>query len=279
MKTVDALLHQQGDGLQLEVIVVTPSHGLNTFIADPRVKVVHVEKLYSPGKMRNIGAKKASGSVLGFVDDDCVPPVNWLMHMYKTLIAETNIGAVGCRVIYSGEKAVGRLADFVLFSAYQYSRPLFVPLGSAAILVRSDAFWQVGGFDEFLLASEDWDFSLKLEDEKWKCSFTPVTEVMHAHGRETLRGILKSSYLSGKRSGLVVQARHFSKMSWLAKLSVIMKSPVLYWLLIVPYSLLVTFVQGRELLKGSTGVLLPSLVMFCGKIFYHSGVWVRQLRP
>jgi len=276
--TIEALTEQQCDSNCYEVLLVTPFAKEAKQVPSQSVRIVEVEKLYSPGRMRNIGAREARGDVLAFIDDDCVPPVDWLKHTVRRLKQSKNNGAVGCRVVCGERTFLNRCADYSLFAAYQYRESRMIALGSAALIVRRQAFEAAGGFDEHLLASEDWDFSLRLQEKGWYCFFDAKVEVHHYHGRGHIVSILKSAYLSGYRSGLVVQRRHYSSLSWLARLSVSLGTPWLYWLLIIPYSLALAAVQGIDNLRDEPSAVLFLPMVFLSRCSYHIGVWIRLLQ-
>lgn len=269
--TVDALL--SAEVLAEEIIVVAQLNPEHDALAGKGVRFVHVPALYPPGKMRNIGARAAQGGLLAFIDDDCIPPPGWLRKLRDVVRKEKNVGVVGCRVVGIKNDFWIRCADYSLFAAYQHMSEKSCSLGSAALIVKKDAFEEINGFDEGLKASEDWDFSLHLAEKGWKCIFTPEVEVFHNHGCNTLKSILSKSYSYGLRSNLVVQRRHLSKMSWLARLSVAMGSPWLYWMLILPYSALVTLFQVCEFFRGDRKVLAYMPVIFGSRCAYHVGVW------
>lgn len=276
--TIRGLLCQTSFGNLLEIFIVTPhspqreTHRFHS----PIVHFITVDRLYPPGKMRNIGAAKASGDFLAFIDDDCVPQKNWLEILVAEIAATPILAVVGCRVV-SGERGFwGRGADPALFMAYQYQKKQNdIDLGSAALLVRREAFEAAGGFDESLLASEDWDFSLRLREAGWRTLFTPHAVVVHYHGRTRFAQLIHNAYKSGYLSGLVVQKRHYRKMSWLAKISVVMAKPSLYGLIIVPYAAIVTIFQGWHVVQlGWTYWMYLPLVFLC-HLLYHFGVWRR----
>lgn len=67
----------------------------------------------------------------------------------------------------------------------EVSRP-FNPdwLSGSCLLVRGEAFRQVGGFDEqFFLYEEDADLCLRLRQAGWKLGFIPPAVVVHHQGR------------------------------------------------------------------------------------------------
>jgi GT2 family glycosyltransferase len=273
--TVEGLNNQTLDRSQYEIIIVTPKPESMQRLKDAGARIIGVDRLYAPGKMRNIGAHAACGKILFFIDDDCIPPQNWLEKSLKTLEGEKNIGAVGCRVVAFKDSFWTRCADYSLFSAYQYNQCRYGDLGSAAIGTRREAFEDAKGFDEELLASEDWDFSLKLKEKNWKCVFDPSVEVKHDHRCNTLAIIIGKAYRFGRNSGLVVQARHNKNISWLARLSVMLGNPLLYLLLIFPYGLAVTLLQLWDF-RGTDHRLVPfAPIMLSSRIAYQIGVWAR----
>lgn len=196
--TVEALVTQQYNAARdYEILLVTP-FSRQEWMADlKKFRLITVERLYPPGKMRNIGAQQALGKILAFIDDDCIPPPQWLSSLEKRLQSDENTGAVGCRVVSGEQTFMNRCADHCLFSAYQYRQNSHMALGSAALLVRREAFEDAEGFDENLLASEDWDFSMRLLRHGCTCFFIADVEVLHYHGRGTLLSILKERIFPG----------------------------------------------------------------------------------
>lgn len=234
---------------------------------------VPVPALYPPGRMRNLGATAAKGDVLLFLDDDCIPPPNWIEVMLTTLESDARIVAVGCKLATAHPGFWNRCADFALFWPYQYDQRMDTALGSATLAVRRDAFINVNGFDEGLLASEDWDFSLKLQEQGWRLVHEPGVTVRHDHRRGSFSAILKQSWKSGLLSGLLVQKRHVDQISWLAKLAVGLGTVWLYWIMIVPLAGLVALLQIVPFVRKEPGVLLFSPIVFMGRLLYQCGVW------
>jgi len=272
--TIEGLCQQSVVRAQYEIVVVTPEPAKMKSLERFNVRVKAVNRLYAPGKMRNIGANVASGEILFFIDDDCIPPADWLAGLMVTLKSNDKIGGVGCRVVGLDSFFWSRCADYSLFASYQCHQRIICDLGSAAIVVRRGAFKAVNGFDEDLLASEDWDLSLKLKEKNWLCVFDPSVEVQHDHRCNTLARIIVKAYLFGYYSGVVVQERHIKNVSWLARISVRLQNPLLYPLLIVPYGLAVTLLQLWEH-KGTEPRLIYFVpVMLLSRIAYQIGVWI-----
>jgi len=277
-ETVTGLKNQDFDHQLFEILIVSPVFFKHQREGYPEIRTVQTDRLYPPGKMRNLGAAAAGGHYLAFIDDDCIPPSNWLPAVLPKFQNRERIAAVGCRVVALKKTYWSRAADYALFSAYQYLTPRIIALGSAAIIFKRSCFEKANGFDETLEASEDWDICLKLQAKGYYCLFDPEVEVRHRHGYHSFLSILKKSYLFGIRSRLVVQTRHKGALSWLARLSVAMKSPWLYWILVGPYALLVSILQGFDFFRKDRRILLHFPVVLTSRIAYHVGVFTGLLR-
>lgn len=270
-ETVRSLTCQTLAQEMYEIIIVTPDADSPKGEYQKVARVVLTGQLFPPGRMRNFGASEARGEYLFFLDDDCQAPVNFLEHMACILDEKAQVGAVGCRVVTCDATFWNRCADHALFTAYQAGRAGCVAgLGSAALAVKREAFIAAGGFDEQLMASEDWDLSLKLGKLGWLCWFAPEIEVRHDHRRGSFQTILRNAWRYGRASGLTVQQRHKDSVSWVARLMVWAAQRKIYWLLMLPYSCLLTLVW---LIEVRPLKLLPCLpVLFLARLSYQFGV-------
>lgn len=276
-ETLRGLAQQTIPATEYAVYLVTPSdRELENYLAE-NITIIKTDRLYPPGEMRNKGAAGSAGEILAFIDDDCVPPPEWLGRMKEAMLSAERVAAVGCRVVNGEHSFWNRCADYCLFGDYQGFDDRQGPLGSAAIFVRRRAFSEAGGFDAGLLASEDWEFSLRLQKSGWRCLFLSKVEVRHDHGRGSFPAIMRNSYRSGLRSGLVVQEKFKDSVSWLARLSLWFKSPWLYWLIILPYGSAVAVLQALTAVKCDAGVILYFPVMLASRLAYHCGVWRRLI--
>ena len=250
-----------------EIIVVSAAAGTQA----EDVTWVQTPALYPPGRMRNVGAAHAKTPLLAFIDDDCLPPPEWLERILPFL-EDAAVGGVGCRVVAARDTFWNRCADYALFNCYQGYKQVDTPLGSAVLVVRLQAFRQADGFDEMLMASEDLDFSLKLQKSGWRCLFIPGVEAGHDHGRGRFTAILRQAFFSGYQSRLTVARRHYQQMSWLARLSVRMGSPVLYGALILPYAVLTSILQTFPSFRREPRAIVFWPVVLLSRAAYHIGV-------
>jgi len=271
-ETVRSLRTQTLPPEAYEILVVTPDPAALPPDTAAVVRIVSTGRLFPPGKMRNLGVREARGRFLCFLDDDCLAPNTLLHDMERILRTRKAVGAVGCRVVACDATFWNRCADQALFTAYQAEKEgETAGLGSAALAVRREAFEAAGGFDEQLLASEDWDFSLKIRAGGWLCWFSPEIAVLHDHRRGNFQAILQSAWKYGKASGLTVQRRHRDAVSWVARMMLMAWKYKIYWLLMLPYSCFLTVVW---LLEARPGKLLPCLpVIFLARLWYQLGVF------
>ena len=275
---LDALLRQTLPSDTYEVIIVVPYNAEKLAISDPRLRVVETSRLFLPGHMRNIGAKAAHADLLCFIDDDCVPPLNWLERMIADLQSDTDIGLAGCRIKGDPPTFWNRCADFALFSDYQSQNRECLGLGSAAIAARRTAIDEAGGFDNDLAASEDWELSSSVKSKGWKITFNPDVEVLHRNGRGSPTVIVCQAYRYGYFSGLIVQRRHRDQMSWIGRVAVRCANPLVYmfWM---PFAAMLTGIFQIWTLRGADPLLpLFSPIMLSARFSYQLGVLHRLFR-
>ena len=80
-------------------------------------------------------------------------------------------------------------------------------LSGACVLVRRDAFRQIGGFDEdFFMYFEDVDLGLRLRKSHWVNVYAPQSRVVHIGGTSTR-----------KQAATMIRAHHASAYLYLAK--------------------------------------------------------------
>ena len=155
--------------VDLEVIVVddgstdaTPE--VVAAAADSRVTLVRRPEPHGPPAARNLGASRASGEWVGFVDDDDV----WGPDKLARQLAAADAADRGW--VYVGAVSVGERLAIVsgdpppspeaVMAVLPRSNP--VPGGGSNVVLRRDLFERVGGFDERLAQCEDWELWARL---------------------------------------------------------------------------------------------------------------------
>lgn len=165
-----------GDGISEIIVIDNGSSDGNTRRAEAlaeKYRFLYERKpmdfIYSA--LCNIGASKASGDFLLFMNDDVEAPcANGFLQKMRRKAAEPQIGAVGVKLLYPGsdkiqhvgitDLAVGpshKLATFPDNVSYYFGRNRYsynvLAVTGACLMVEKKKFDEVGGFDERLSVS------------------------------------------------------------------------------------------------------------------------------
>ncbi|MGW8567303.1 glycosyltransferase family A protein [Isoptericola sp. NPDC055881] len=175
----------------------------------PRSSVVRTDA-GGPSRARNLGAARASGTYLAFLDDDDLwEPERLATHVRAMRAAPAltltysrmrSIDAAGHEIAPADQVAVGSTADV-------FRRRTGIMLPNS--VVRADAFRAVGGFDTSLRLAEDLDLVLRLA---WHGPVAMVgSEALvsyRSHGENaTLRHRALGAAIRGVLAGHLAEAR------------------------------------------------------------------------
>lgn len=143
---------------------------------------------------RNAGAVAASGELLAFLDADDVWHASKLERQAVGFSTDPELGLVHCGV--EEVDAQGRLLrtrldgmeGWVSREMLLFRRGVILGGGSAAVVVRA-VFESVGGFDEGLSTSADWDLYYRIA-ERCRVGFVPEVLVRYrVHGGNMHRNV------------------------------------------------------------------------------------------
>jgi glycosyltransferase involved in cell wall biosynthesis len=136
---------------------------------------------------RNRAAAAARGSVLAFVDADCVPEPGWL-EAGLARITEADLVAGLVRFHRSGRPNVWSLLDMDLH-LNQRRAVRFGSAASANLFVRRQSFVHVGGFETNYASNQDYQFVRRCVNAGDRLVFDERAAVTHPT-RDTRRGLL-----------------------------------------------------------------------------------------
>lgn len=199
--TLECLLsiaaHVDVDTPSFEVIIAddaSPSDALNILRGIPHLRVMRQPKNLGFLRNCNTAAQEAQGRFLLFLNNDVQVTSGWLRALCRTLQAESNIGAVGPKIVYPNgwlQEAGARLrrdcttemigiGDDPHLPRYAYDRDVDYCSG-ACLLVRADLFKKLGGFcDDFAPAyCEDADLCLRIREAGYRVVYSAGSAVVH----------------------------------------------------------------------------------------------------
>ena len=191
----------------LEILVVsdteTPSDAIPRTLANLDVSTIPFPHPFNFAAKCNLGAVKASGEVLIFLNDDIEPvSEDWIQTLVAHLEHEDS-GIVGPMLVYENGlvQSAGHINPGpVIFgrgesplSKHGYGMPLWINretsgLTGACVAMRRTTFYEVGGFSELFPNNyNDVDLCYKLQLAGYRCLWTPDATLYHfeSKSRET----------------------------------------------------------------------------------------------
>lgn len=138
---------------------------------------------------RNVGAKKAKGKLLFFLDHDTIIAPNCLSEIHN-FFSKKDVGAVQCKLL-AANGSIDSLGHFISYVGFPYeirdemendkNKPIKV-LGAktAGLVIRASVFKKVDGFDEdYIISAEDTDISWRIWLAKSSLYCLPTAKVIH----------------------------------------------------------------------------------------------------
>ncbi len=180
-----------GPGDELIVADNTPG-GTFAALASDGLEIVRADAERSSYHARNVGAARASGDWLLFLDADCIPRAD-LIDRYLDPPPATDVAILAGSIVPAPGQA-GLLPEWaatreILSQERSVERD---PPGAATanLMVRRAAWAAVGGFLEGIRSGGDYEFCWRVGDQGGRLEARPVASVKHLH-RTTLPGIVR----------------------------------------------------------------------------------------
>lgn len=147
---------------------------------------------------RNLGAKKASGQILAFIDSDCIPGEDWLRNLVAPF-SDAGVGAVGGGYSSGVDNSFWQTFSHEELSFRRRKRRGHVAtLLSNNMACRKATFWKAGGFPKNYSVCEDMYLTYQIS-RRDKIVWLEDNGVRH-HFKKNLKSFLKHQYFFGKES-------------------------------------------------------------------------------
>lgn len=220
------------------------------------------------GPARNLGIKNANGSIVAFIDDDCIADRCLLENALK-YFNESEIGIVKGKVISKGAETTPLTRTVVSMSKKDTH--------TCNIFYLKKALDEVGGF-KLTQFREDTDLAWRVLDAGYKRTFAPDSIVIHTPGQYDIIQLIKKHLSLKKPFWDIYLAKNFPKrykkdiaafgffspdlimyypvyLSALVTIIVFLKSPIMGFICLA-FSLYVyitsVIIQTNELCRGTT---------------------------
>ena len=216
LQFVRELSHQVvPDNVDWEVVIVdnNSTDGTKSAIAplveeDSRRFKYLLESRQGKSMALNTGLRAATGEILVFTDDDCVPDPKWLATIALEFASDPSLSVLGGRVeLYDKQDQPVTIRNFPERTLIESRDQLFLFLIGANMSIRRKVLDAVGEFDPFLgpgsrigAVMEDLDLLYRVYRKKFKIVYSPDMLVYHNHGRTTEAQIqaLNHRYVVGR---------------------------------------------------------------------------------
>jgi cellulose synthase/poly-beta-1,6-N-acetylglucosamine synthase-like glycosyltransferase len=136
---------------------------------------IYVKENAKVGAVRNYGAGHAKGSIIVFLDSDCVVRRDWLSDGVSQLTANPGSIAGGHYLLRENPSW---LEQYWILASSARTNPRASLLGGC-IFIPADIFRTIGGFDESLNAGEDNDLTARLRNAHYRVEVEPSLSVVH----------------------------------------------------------------------------------------------------
>jgi len=195
--SIVSLLKQNYKG-RYEIIVVDSSKDKTADIVSQYPVILIKQKPKGPAAARNLGVNKSKGSIIVFIDSDCIAPKNWLKNLLKPLSNKKVVAVAGTYRTKNKESLIARFVGYEIEQRHEKMKKFknidFVATYNCAY--RKKIFINLGGFNEKLTQAEDADLSFRTAEKSFKIRYQPSAYVYHYHP-DSLTKYLKQKFWRG----------------------------------------------------------------------------------
>jgi glycosyltransferase involved in cell wall biosynthesis len=187
-EAVESALAQEGIRPQIIVVDDGSTDGTEEMVRRefPQVRYFRQDMNRGPAAARNRGIREATGEIIAFTDDDCLPPQDWLAKLANGYRRYPEVAGVGGGLIAPAEilaaNHYARYERYICQSVYhagedEYCGGFECPAGGTANMsYQRTVLLKVNGFDEGfpVAAGEDADLKLRICNMGYKLLYVPI---------------------------------------------------------------------------------------------------------
>jgi len=211
-------------------------------------RILHKEKNCNISAVRNLGAKKARGKYLAFIDADCEADKDWLSNAYSILVGNDNLGIVGGVYTPPLNKTWVQRAWYSVRVLKRMQNVNFVPGGN--MFIKKILFDEVGGFNETLETGEDYELCMRISENRLIISDDRI-KVIHYGDPSTLIQRLKKEIWYGKNTKDILKNKPFYLPFWLSVIYLVHLLSLLSGLVLINKTICFYSISGILILIGS----------------------------
>ncbi len=185
--------------LNFEVIIVNNDEVFLNLKKKYQLNLKKIENYKNLGfaKACNLGAKKAKGEILLFLNPDTELWKSNFKNIYNEFNQAPEIGIIGINILdfnsqktqpwINGKKTslLRILFKKIIKKPWLSKKKIYLDwVSGGGLFVRKSLFEEVTGFDEnFFMYFEDQDFCLRLKKQGFLCLFYPFFKILHHNGK------------------------------------------------------------------------------------------------
>lgn len=179
-----SLCSQQGLRQAVELIVVDNGSSAKPSVLCSSFSGVRLlsQPIPGPGPARNLGASRANGDILAFIDADCIADANWLSEIERCFSEDPAIAVLGgdVRIAYRDPARLTLLEAYESVFAYRMKEYIAKQgfTGTGNLAVRAEIFAAVGPFGGIDIA-EDRDWGQRALRQGYRTHYCPSMIVYH----------------------------------------------------------------------------------------------------